>query len=87
MEYSELLGLMKKRRSVRRFRSDPIPRDTVSKILDFAQLSPSVANCQPWEFVIVEEKTDIKNAWSHGAKRKGRGPRLLLAVGCAAPPF
>ncbi len=60
MEYSKLLELIKKRRSVRRFKSDPIPKDTVLKILDFARLSPSGANAQPWEFVIVEEKEKKK---------------------------
>lgn len=56
MEYFELLDLIEKRRSVRRFKKRDVPRDLVQKILDLARWAPSGANFQPWEFIVVDNK-------------------------------
>ena len=42
------------RRSVRRFRPDPVPPEVVTALLDAARWAPSGLNNQPWRFVIVE---------------------------------
>lgn len=42
------------RRDVRRFRPDPLPESLVARLLDLAQLAPSVGNSQPWRWVRVE---------------------------------
>ncbi len=57
MEYQDLLELARDRRSCRRFRDDPVPTEVIDKILDIARYSPSAANSQPWEFVVVEDFT------------------------------
>jgi 5,6-dimethylbenzimidazole synthase len=43
------------RRDVRRFRSDPIDRDVIERLVGVAALSPSVGFSQPWRFVTVED--------------------------------
>jgi len=43
------------RRDVRRFRTDPLPEGTLERLLDIANLAPSVGLSQPWRFVIVED--------------------------------
>lgn len=43
------------RRSVRRFRPDPVSRESIERILDVARLAPSAGNSQPWEFVVVTD--------------------------------
>ncbi len=50
----ELAEAIRGRRSVRRFKSDPIPRDVVEKILDLALWAPSAMNKQDWRFIVVE---------------------------------
>ena len=55
MEIDELLELMKTRRSMRRFKPDPIPDEYIEKMLEAARWSPSGANAQPWEFIIIKE--------------------------------
>jgi nitroreductase len=58
MDYESLIELLKSRRSVRRFKPDPLPDDFIKKIIDAAKWAPSGFNMQPWEFVVVtEEKT------------------------------
>jgi 5,6-dimethylbenzimidazole synthase len=46
--------LLRWRRDVRRFRSDPIPPHLIDKLLALASLAPSVGLSQPWRFVLVE---------------------------------
>ncbi len=42
-------------RSIREFKPDPIPRNTLTKILEAATKAASGSNTQPWEFVVVED--------------------------------
>lgn len=65
--YDTLLNLVKTRKSVRKFKSDPIPQDAVAKILEVARWAMSGANSQPWEFVVVtdaEIKRQLRDAYS-----------------------
>ncbi len=50
---AELGELIAWRRDVRRFQDRPVPRPLIEELLDVAQLSPSVGNCQPWRWVEV----------------------------------
>jgi nitroreductase len=51
-----LLNLMKSRRSIRRFKSDLIPKEHLDMILEAARWAPSAGNRQPWRFIIVTHK-------------------------------
>lgn len=55
MNYDNLLELVKKRRSIRRFKPDPIPDESIAKIIEVARWAPSGFNMQPWEFVVVKK--------------------------------
>lgn len=46
--------LLRWRRDVRRFRTDPVDPALLDRLLDLADLAPSVGNSQPWRFVVVE---------------------------------
>ncbi len=41
------------RRSIRKFKDEPIPRDKLDAVLAAASLAPSGKNRQPWRFVVV----------------------------------
>ena len=56
MEYESVLSLVKRRRSVRRFKPDSIPDDYLDKIIKVARQAPSGFNMQPWEFIIVKDE-------------------------------
>jgi nitroreductase len=56
MDYDGLLEMVKNRRSVRKFKPDPIPDEYVDKIIEVARWSPSGFNTQPWDFVVVKKK-------------------------------
>lgn len=46
---------IEKRRSIRKFKSDPVPRENIWELIDAARLAPSGCNAQPWRFKIVED--------------------------------
>jgi nitroreductase len=52
-----ILKVIKERRSVRRYRPDPIPEEVLLRVLDAARFSPSGKNLQPWKFILVKEET------------------------------
>jgi nitroreductase len=60
MDYESALELVKQRRSIRRFKPDPVPDACIEKIIDLARWAPSGFNTQPWEFVVVK-KPEYKN--------------------------
>jgi len=51
MEFNEVVMT---RRSVRAFLPDPVPRETITKIVDLARWAPSWGNTQPWEIVVAD---------------------------------
>jgi nitroreductase len=62
----ELEEAIKGRRSVRKFKSDPVPKEILEHILELAMWAPSGMNRQVWSFVVVQgEKTEeMKNIFS-----------------------
>ncbi|MFC2014349.1 nitroreductase family protein, partial [Chloroflexota bacterium] len=60
MEIDQLVELVRKRRSIRRFKPDPVPAEYIGKILEAARWAMSGANGQPWEFIVVTNQ-DTKN--------------------------
>ena len=46
---------IRERRSVRKYESEPVPDESLRKILEAVQWAPSWVNLQPWEVVIVDD--------------------------------
>ncbi|MFX1313968.1 MAG: nitroreductase family protein, partial [Promethearchaeota archaeon] len=51
MNFEELIY---KRRTIRRFKQDPISLDILKKLVDFARIAPMANNVQALEFIIIE---------------------------------
>ena len=49
----ELIETIKTRRSIRRYKQDPISKERILKILESANLAPTAGNNQPWEFLVL----------------------------------
>jgi nitroreductase len=54
----DILTVIEERKSIRAFKPDPVPKETLEEILRLAIHAPSAINLQPWEFHVVmgEEK-------------------------------
>jgi nitroreductase len=50
---ASVIEALMSRRSVRAFRSDPVPRETVEAILAIASRAPSGSNIQPWQVQVL----------------------------------
>ena len=51
---------IEQRRSIRKFKSDPVPNGVITALLDAARLAPSGSNAQPWRFKIVKDSETKK---------------------------
>ncbi|MDV3276865.1 MAG: nitroreductase family protein [Nitrososphaerales archaeon] len=67
--YEELLELCRYRRSIRKFKPDPLPQGTAEKILEVARLSMSGANSQSWEFMVVQDRKTIRKVQKEFVKQ------------------
>ena len=52
----DALEAIRRRRSVRKYTGDPIPREDLKKIVDAGRLAASGYNRQPWDFIVVTDR-------------------------------
>jgi nitroreductase len=52
----DIVKVIQQRQSIRAFKPDPVPLETLKKIISQALWAPSWANTQPWEFIVVSGK-------------------------------
>lgn len=66
------------RRSIRKYRTTPVPKPMVEKILQAGILAPSSKNRQPWKFVVTagRAKSEALDAMETGLKREAKTPLL-----------
>jgi len=69
IDFAELGGVIKTRRSVRQFQDKPVPEDVLLKALELATWAPNGGNYQPWRFWIVSDKNLI-NQMADAVKAK-----------------
>ena len=77
--------VIKKRRSIRSYKSDPVPKGALDLIFEAVQLSPSACNLQPYQLIVISEEK-IKDQIAVAAKGQefiAQAP--LVVVGCANP--
>ena len=59
MGLQEFRSLALQRRSIRRFRTDPVPRGLLEELIEIAGWAPSAGNMQDWEFAVVTDSSII----------------------------
>jgi F420 biosynthesis protein FbiB-like protein len=52
---AELHTFLRTRRSIRRFKPDPVPESVIEEIITTATFAPSAHNRQPWRFAVVRD--------------------------------
>ncbi|MBW1698547.1 MAG: nitroreductase family protein [Deltaproteobacteria bacterium] len=78
------LSLIEKRRSIRKFQNKEVEPEKVDQLIEAALRSPSSRGFNPWEFVVVREKSVIEalsRAKEHGSGFLKNAP--LAFVVCA----
>jgi nitroreductase len=77
MDVSEAI---RKRRSIRKFKLDPIPEEKIRLLLESARLAPSGTNTQPWRFIVIKDndtKKKLQEA-AHNQRHIGRAPVIIV---------
>ena len=71
------------RRSIRKFTDQTVDRKTVKILLEAGMAAPTATNCQPWEFVAVDDPGQLKKLKE--AMPLGRYNAPLCIVVCGNP--
>ena len=50
----EVYECLRTRRTVRRFKRDPVPEEVVYRLLQAGRWAPSSRNLQPWHFIVID---------------------------------
>lgn len=81
--YSNLLELMKARRSVRSYDPTPVEKEKLDYIVEALRVAPSAKNIQPWHLVIVSEKNTIDKLVEacYAQSFIGQAPLVVAVVG------
>jgi F420 biosynthesis protein FbiB-like protein len=69
---TDLDNFLRTRRSIRRFKPEPVPVSVIQSILSTATYAPSAHNRQPWRFVVVTDlsvKTQLADAMAEDFER------------------
>jgi len=75
----DVLEAIRGRRSVRRFREGRVPDEHLRLILEAATWAPSAGNAQPWEFVVVRDRSTIEKVKMFSSGLSG-DPDTLVVV-------
>lgn len=59
------------RRDIRSFCPDPLPEDAIQRILQAGHMAPSVGFMQPWNFIMITEKS-TKEKLAYAAEKEQR---------------
>ncbi|MEM2885801.1 MAG: nitroreductase family protein [Thermoproteota archaeon] len=78
----DFMEVVSKRRSIRKYRPDPVPEEVLNQVLEAARLAPSGGNAQPWHFVVVKDPEKKRalgiSDWAQQAP--------VVIVGCTEAP-
>ncbi len=79
----EVFDAIKTRRSIRKYKPEPIPEEKLRSILEAARLAPSAGNRQPWRFIIIQD-IDRKKALMKVANNQtflNDAAAIIVAIG------
>ena len=74
---------IEKRRSIRRFKIEPVPDKYITELLMAARLAPSGSNAQPWRFKIVKDE-ETKSKLAHAAYDQSFIAKAPVVIVCCA---
>jgi len=78
----EVFEAIRKRRSVRAYLPNCVPKDKLEKILEAGRLAPSAGNVQPWHFIVVMNVQKRKQFSEGGRFAKFLSESPVVIVGC-----
>ena len=78
----DVLKAINKRTSIRKFKSKPVEKDKLEKILEAGRRAPSWGNTQPWRFIVIQDQAKKEEVAKAGGQ-PGIAVAGALIVCCA----
>lgn len=78
-----MLDFIYKRRSIRKYKPNPVPEELITEMLKAAMAAPSANNARPWEFVVVrdpETRRALSNVHQY-ARMAADAPVVIVVLG------
>jgi nitroreductase len=78
----DLMEAIKGRRSIRKYKPDPVPEEMLQKIMEAVRWAPSWHNTQCWEVIVVKDqrvKSELATTLIHIPKSNPAGPSMTEA--------
>ena len=79
----EILEVIAKRRSIRRWKPLPVEKEKIEKVLEAGRRAPSWGNIQPWRFIVVQDKArkeELSKA-AGGQPQVSNAPVVIVCCG------
>jgi nitroreductase len=79
----ETWDAIRSRRNVREFEDRPLPGEHLDRILEAGRRAPSSRNWQPWDFVVVTDREQLKElakVWQGASHVAGSAATIALIV-------
>ncbi|MDO5718826.1 MAG: nitroreductase family protein [Tissierellia bacterium] len=76
----EVFEIIKKRRSIRKYKDEKIDKKILEKILEAGRLAPSTRNSQNWKFIMVTEKELLQKVASSMTQDFGREAQAIIVA-------
>ena len=77
------MNMIFKRKSVRSFTDEKVSTDKIKNLIRAGMQAPSAFNSQPWEFIVVSDKKDLKavSKMSRYARPAENAQKLIIVLG------
>jgi nitroreductase len=76
----EALEAIRKRRSVRDYTGDPVPKKDLETIIDAGRLAATGSNQQPWDFIVITDYDMIKQLQVAAEWMKNAGAIIAVVM-------
>ena len=70
-----------KRRSIRYYLDKNVEKDTIINLLKAATAAPTAANCQPWEFIVIDDAEKLSNLKEKLIFARYNAPAAIVVCG------
>jgi nitroreductase len=79
----DLINTILSRRSIRRYKEEPVTEEEIKNLLEAAMAAPSASNMKPWHFIVITEREtldQLAEAHKHG-KMLNKAPLCISVCG------
>lgn len=77
----DVIETIYKRRSIRNYLDKNVEKDNLITLLKAATAAPSAANCQPWEFIVIDESEILSKLREKFVFARYNAPAAIVVCG------